>query len=600
MIEDNSSTKSIYLDSDDEITTVIDKLDRASVAEINLVIPRGAVVLRSIINLQLLKKAVLRQNKRVTIITKDENGQILAQKADLPVKNSVRGELLKLQEVVPKSDEHITIKEYSQDSSEPVVENNKSHIMPAGPGLRAMVEAERAARLHSVDAKYSANNMINKSDSNEMSVRPARTLPRRAFDQRVSHPEADTKASVKTDNIENKLTRRLNGRANLGRKVRLLPKWPWKIIGMVTGSLVILVFLVITFGFAKATVSLHLKKDSVSLDSEVVIDTKPDQAKNELTGRIISTEKEEKKTITPSGKKEVGNKARGTVQVSNTYSDKALTLGADTTLVAAGGQLFGLASAVSVPGASIVKGKTVAGVVSAGIIASKFGEEYNLGPTSFTINGLSTDQKNKVSAKSDSPTSGGTKKTVTILTSEDLNNAKKNLEKIIRPKLDQQIADLVNDDEELLDQAKQIKSGSIDSDVAIGGEAKEAHLKLKMSAKAIVDKPEEIRKKGLELLAQSLKDNQELMPKSKSEISWSFIEIDFKQNRLVVKTNITQEATYSLDERNIVSDIIGLSKDKARETLENIDEIDKAMINLVPVWRRSLPRNYDRIKIRYN
>lgn len=75
----------IYLEKDDEITSVVDKLKNARGNTLDIVIPKEAMMLQSVINLKLLKKQADALGKEVTIVTQDKVGTKLAEQIGIPV-----------------------------------------------------------------------------------------------------------------------------------------------------------------------------------------------------------------------------------------------------------------------------------------------------------------------------------------------------------------------------------------------------------------------------------------------------------------------------------------------------------------------------------
>ncbi|MEJ7660498.1 MAG: hypothetical protein WKG07_13240 [Hymenobacter sp.] len=77
--------KAFYLEPDEEITSVIDRLKTIDEREVAIVIPKRAGLLQSIINLKLLKQQGERQHKELSIITTDKTGRNLASAVGLTV-----------------------------------------------------------------------------------------------------------------------------------------------------------------------------------------------------------------------------------------------------------------------------------------------------------------------------------------------------------------------------------------------------------------------------------------------------------------------------------------------------------------------------------
>src|SRR4051812_4475882 len=61
----------IYIDIDDEITGIIDKLQGSDSKVVALVLPKRATVFQSIVNMKLLKRAADSGNKNLVLITSE-------------------------------------------------------------------------------------------------------------------------------------------------------------------------------------------------------------------------------------------------------------------------------------------------------------------------------------------------------------------------------------------------------------------------------------------------------------------------------------------------------------------------------------------------
>lgn len=82
-------SKLIYLEPDEEITDVIDKISKADDDAVSLVIPRGSTLANSIVNLKLLGKRSKKLSKEVFLVTNDKIARNLASQIGFPVFASV-------------------------------------------------------------------------------------------------------------------------------------------------------------------------------------------------------------------------------------------------------------------------------------------------------------------------------------------------------------------------------------------------------------------------------------------------------------------------------------------------------------------------------
>lgn len=75
----------IYVEIDEEITNVIDHLYQAKGSDIIFIVPQRALLLQSVVNLKLLAQEAKKQNKEITLMTRDEDGIAFAARAGVAV-----------------------------------------------------------------------------------------------------------------------------------------------------------------------------------------------------------------------------------------------------------------------------------------------------------------------------------------------------------------------------------------------------------------------------------------------------------------------------------------------------------------------------------
>ena len=116
----NKSTKdTIYVDIDDEITSIIDKIESSNSKIIALILPKRATVLQSIVNMRLLKRASDDSGKRTVLITSEQgllplagvagvyvakNLQSKPEIPQIPEDSLVKDELIEADEIDSKTD----------------------------------------------------------------------------------------------------------------------------------------------------------------------------------------------------------------------------------------------------------------------------------------------------------------------------------------------------------------------------------------------------------------------------------------------------------------------------------------------------------------
>ena len=79
----------LYVEIDEEITSVIGKLRQFDKGQIFLVVPKGALIAGSLVNLKLLEKEARRLKKNLVFVSPDAHVRKLAEKAGLQIKRYV-------------------------------------------------------------------------------------------------------------------------------------------------------------------------------------------------------------------------------------------------------------------------------------------------------------------------------------------------------------------------------------------------------------------------------------------------------------------------------------------------------------------------------
>ncbi|MFZ5982177.1 MAG: hypothetical protein ACOYS2_01210, partial [Patescibacteria group bacterium] len=81
--------QTFYIDIDEEITSIVDRLRKAKAKEVVLVVPKSALLTQSIVNLKLLKKESDNLKVQIMIVTQDKLGRLLIEKAGILVQNKL-------------------------------------------------------------------------------------------------------------------------------------------------------------------------------------------------------------------------------------------------------------------------------------------------------------------------------------------------------------------------------------------------------------------------------------------------------------------------------------------------------------------------------
>ncbi len=172
---------------------------------------------------------------------------------------------------------------------------------------------------------------------------------------------------------------------------------------------IVLLGMVIFITSKRATITILTKQDNESITLSVSIGGAGRKA---ISGIVTSTKFYFSKEFIPTGNKQVEDQAKGTVTIYN-RTGAAQTLVKTTRLLSTDGVLFRMATAATIP---------ARGEANVAVYADQKGIAGNIGPTSFTIPGLSFDKQKVIFAESKTVMSGGSH-AVEVLSSSDLSDA---------------------------------------------------------------------------------------------------------------------------------------------------------------------------------
>ncbi|HBA52451.1 TPA: hypothetical protein DCY68_01465, partial [Candidatus Azambacteria bacterium] len=83
------SHKTIYIEIDEEITSIIDRIAESEADGLTLAVPKGAKLFQSVVNLKFLKREAEALGKKVVLVTSDAPAAALAEQIGLAVKEKL-------------------------------------------------------------------------------------------------------------------------------------------------------------------------------------------------------------------------------------------------------------------------------------------------------------------------------------------------------------------------------------------------------------------------------------------------------------------------------------------------------------------------------
>jgi hypothetical protein len=530
----------LYLDADTEITEAIEKLKKSSEDEVRIVVPSRSGLLQSQVNVKLLKKAAKDSKKDLVLVTNDRITKNLAGAAGIAVASSV------------KAMPHV-----------PDVEKLKSE-----PIENIRLEAEE-------DTEKS------ESKSEKSTSKPKKE----GFEPKHISLDGESEEESIADEVPQKK-----------RKDKKVPDYGKlnKRIWIAGGAIAVVVILIIGSIFLPtAKVNLLTKAKKTSLNFNFILDsaaTQSDIAAQTLAAQKLEATKDVTFQVTATGRKEIGNKATGSVSVRNCDDVASHSLPAGTGL-SGGGKSFVTAQTVTIPAGSAGGGVVnCLSAVDVQITATAPGDTYNVGPTTFSINGFSS------LYKASGQTSGGTSKTVTVLSAEDVASARKQAEQEAESGKDD-LKKKAGNDQQLFSQTIQSDFDDFNTSVKQDNEADKVTVTAKVKFTGFAAKKDDVNKLFDDQVKEEIKGNKEIYQNGSQDGAYTVVK-QFSAEK--VQLNAKASAFYGdpIDKKEIAKSVAGKPvKEVSGIVKQKGDQITGAEVETWPGMIPNMPILSGRITI---
>jgi hypothetical protein len=548
----------LYLEADEEITSAIDRMLKLPGRQVSIVVPKRSTLLQSIVNLKLLKRAADTGGKELVLVTTDRTSTHLAARVGLAVAPNLKAAPVKaeLPQAEPETPAEIEESDEPEEGPEEGPEDDEG--APGGPDDQAA--ADVPAKPTSPKPSFAKGVMVRKP---------------------ISSDDAAAGGTAKPGK---------------GPKIPDFNRMQRMILWGGLGLLVIIVLLVINYFVSSAKVTLFAKADKVTTNFNLSVDPSaktPDTAKVVLPGQQLQSSKDLSAGFTPTGSRDVGTKASGSMTLYNgTGVDQPIAAG--TKLVAPDSKVFHANGDVTIPhGGLDAQGNVVNGQASVGVTADQNGDSYNEGPAHYTIPSISSDVQAKVYGQG-GQMSGGTSKKVTIVTQADVDKAKSDL-------LSQNQAGAQKDLESKAPSGWQPLSDSFsqtvnnaDSNPDVDQEATKATLSLKVSYTELA-----INQNDYHNLIRAQEQKQVGAANQIYDDGAGGAKITAVKDAGTNGFHVTAEAYAGakIDQAAVAKQVTGKQFGEAADIASHLPGVDHAQISTWPSFNTHLPRITSHIKV---
>lgn len=636
--------QTFYIENDEEIISVIGRLRKSSFEENYFVFPKRALVLQSIVNLRLFQREAEKLGKKIIIVTQDEAGKVLAEKAGLLTERytddfSRQAEHLELssapvsskQPAAPAmSIDHTGLRSKDIGSSDFYTAPQAKGEMVSLPTTPAIPESSlRTLRIRnaspekqtSLNSKRFESIPEKKIEPAPMDFHPQVNMPieRGALLQNriVAAPRPSEPQSVQTGREERLRNFFSNGgvtttpqaakSAPVSQTGMVVPKPKVAVASHKAGSIFLILGSVSVLSIIGVVGFLFLPKAEVHVmpyrstqnadllfEGKVNADSGNDRV---LPVRVVEKEQEVLLTVEATGTSPgSAQKARGTIILSNAFSKDPQPLVATTRLESPEGKVFRLVEGVTIPGMS----GTQAGTIEAAVIADQPGTDYNITATTFTIPGFKGGPKyDKFSARSTKAMVGGSTSSggnQTIISKNDLEKSAMAAKEQAKKSFLEGVASELLPGERVLEENIDIIS------------LKDATLPLSGTAATSFEYKNTFRVRGFifseETLKQRILSGEETVsggivfrPVS-VVLSYGEAVPDFEGKTVQLKTHAIVTSESVVDREKFLAAILGKDEAGIDATLQSFPEIKRIEIVFKPQWfTASVPNTTSRVTV---
>lgn len=366
--------------------------------------------------------------------------------------------------------------------------------------------------------------------------------------------------------------------------------------------LIFVIFVLALFTYVLPTVTVIIVPETENIEKEFEIKLTTDADKINTDNDIFSaqvfeiTESKEDK-FEATGEKDVGEKASGqAVFYNETGRSQPITTNID--LINDAGIIFAVKENMTIPSAKVDgQGNIVAGEVTIEIESKQAGEKGNVGPGRINISALDLERQSKVHGEIKQGLSGGSSEIVTVISEEDVDNAKSEIIKSLEPEIKEEIKKQAGEETHISDDLI-VYSHEIEQEIAVDSEAKNFNIKLNLSAKALVYNNKELRLSLRDKILADLPSGQTIAETEFGSLDIQIENFDIELGMADLKIKASFPVAENIDLEDIKNNIMGKKETEARRYILSIPNIKDVQFNFSLSLRDMIPNKQGRVTVK--
>ncbi len=364
----------------------------------------------------------------------------------------------------------------------------------------------------------------------------------------------------------------------------------------VLSALALCLVLVFVFGIhffaAKATVTVVPDSKEISVEQEVLAAKKG--AGGAIEALPLTKQQDGTRLFSATGKSSKQGQARGVITVYNKRPSTPQILVANTRFISQDGKLFRSTARVVIVGATSAG---VAGSLNVDVVAAEAGEDYNIGPSNFSLPGLAGSALyTAIYGKSSASMAGGSKSETTVVSQDDLDQGKDAIIAELREQAKQELLKLVPAGYEIPEDAFLVDLSQASSLAKAGAELSQFNVTGKVKVSAMAFSRSSLDDLLSQSLAKKLSPGETLLERT-VQSGYTFKNVDHKKGTLLLAGFSKGKAVASVQEQDIALRVQGKAPAMAKQQGEDAEGVREIAISLWPFWEWRVPADPNRVHV---
>ena len=568
----NTKREVIYVDPEDDITSVIDKVKLGSGKVVAIVPGKRLGALQSAVNLRLLQRAAQAIDRKLVIVSEDKSLMKIAGGVGIYMAKN-----LQTRPAVPLIDDAPS---RTSETEEIPTEDIAS--------LKKKIQAEAAS-------SEDENNVIEEEiedNAKKMAAQSAATEKQKKIIEKAKEEQEDKIKELEKKEEAKKAKKAKEAEPDIN-------KFRKKVIA---ASLVLLLLL---SGFIwailqkpSAVVIIRSQTSNYQYAQSWVLDPGVDSDATQKTFKTKEYKGEENLSadFSATGEKDIGERATGQVTIIN-CNDSAISI-ASGAAFAANGKNYLSNGAVNIPGSNFFSSGQCKedGKATVSVTAVQSGESFNQPAAAYQIAGSPT----SVSA-SGSAMTGGSTNVVKIVQQSDIDAAKQKLAAQNTADYKNKLSVTVDKNYQIIEDSFNLSQSDASSNVQAGQQAPGGKVEMKINYSLQAYSKDELKTLISKAVNQEIAaTNQKIYESSsnKGELSLSLDNERSSSGAKKYKVSMLLSTGPAINEEELKAKLVSRKKGEITTELESIKGVSRVDVSISPFWKQKTPSDPAKITIK--